>query len=86
MLDETTDYSINSESNEKSTIRLLKLTADVLQKHLPDVHGWIQCVYDSVLEEMPHKSRRRRGNIVRFLADREAQKYPLYYELIDEYL
>lgn len=86
MLFETTNYSITDENNNRSTITVSKLTADVLQTHLPDVHNWIQRIYDSVLEKMPYKTRRNRGKIVRFLSDQEAQKHPMYYELIDKYL
>jgi hypothetical protein len=86
MFSETTNYSITNENNQRSTITLPKFTADVLQIHIPNVHNWIQYIYDSVLGKMPHKTRRYRGNIVRLLSEREAQKHPMYYELIDKYL
>jgi hypothetical protein len=86
IFDERTIYTITDEHNERSTITLDKMIADVLQSALPDVHIWVQGTYDRVVEKKPHLSRREKGDIVRVLAVREAQKFPAYRKMMDELL
>lgn len=78
MIISRTAYSIIDESRKRTTITLDKLTADVLQKILFNVHAWIQQEYDRVAKLRPELSRREKGNIVRIFAAREAQKSPLF--------
>lgn len=84
MFEDRTIYSIKDEHGEKSSISLEKLVADVLQESLPDVHVWVQNAYDRVVEKRGHLGRREKGDLVRLLAAREAEKYPRYQELINE--
>ena len=71
-----TYYEIRNERGDKTTITLSKWMADVLQIVLPDVHGWVQNTYDRVAEKRPQLTRRAKGDLVRLLASREAEKYP----------
>lgn len=77
-----TFYKIRNEKGEMTTITLDKLVADVLQGALPDVHAWVQNAFDKVAEKSPEISRYQKGNLVRRLSVREAEKYPRYDELI----
>jgi hypothetical protein len=86
IFDERTIYTIADEHRERSTISLDKIIADVLQGAIPDVHVWVQTTYDRVVAKKPHLSRREKGDVVRILAGREAQKYPAYHKLMDELL
>jgi hypothetical protein len=79
-----TIYSIKDEHGEKTTITLEKWAADLLQEMLPNVHEWVQEKYELVCEKKPHLSRREKGDVVRVLASREAQKNPKYKAFIDE--
>lgn len=83
---ERTLYTIANEDGERTTITLDKLTADVLQQLLPDVHDWVQRTYDRVAIRLPHLSRRERGDYVRAVANQEARRSPEYKALIDELL
>ena len=83
MIESRTIYSIKDEVGERTTITLDKLIADVLQASLSDVHSWIQRTYASVAKSYPEISRRKKGDIVRVLSVKEAQKFPLCKELID---
>lgn len=78
-----TTYTITDEHSEKSTITIDKWAADLLQDSLPDVHGWIQSKYDLVCSKRPQLTRREKGNVVRELARKEAEKSPNYKSLYD---
>lgn len=78
-----TIYTIADEHKEKSSITLDKWAADLLQEMLPDVHAWVQEKYILVCEKKPHLSRREKGNVLRALACREAEKSPNYPKLLD---
>ena len=84
--DGRTLYTITNEDDERTTITLDKLTADVLQQLFPDVHAWVQETYKRVTLRKPRLSRRERGDLVRALANREAHRSPLYKAMIDEIL
>lgn len=84
--DERTLYTITNESGDRTTVTLDKLTADTLQKLLPDVHLWVQSMYDRVVQRKPELSRRERGDLVRAIANAEARKSPAYKKLIDDIL
>jgi hypothetical protein len=71
-----TNYEIHDEHGDKTTITLSKWDADVLQLTLPDVHGWVQNTYDRVAEKRPLLTRRAKGDLVRLLASKEAEKHP----------
>ena len=73
-----TNYEIHDERGYKTTITLAKWVADVLQSVLPDVHAWVQNTYDRVAEKRPLLTRRGKGDLVRFLASKEAEKHPEY--------
>ncbi len=82
-----TDYEIHDEYGDKTTITLSKWDADVLQTVLPDVHAWVQNKYDRVAEKYPDQTRRAKGDIVRLLASREAEKHPEHQaKLLDLFL
>lgn len=81
--DKKTTYTITDEHSEKSSITVDKWAADLLQEMLPDVHLWIQQKYSIVCEKRPNLTRREKGNVVRELARREAEKSPNYKSLID---
>jgi len=70
-----TDYQITNEDGEKTTIRLEKWVADVLQLEFDDVHEKVQLAYLKVVEEKPELSRRQKGNYVRQMAENTANKY-----------
>lgn len=76
-----TTYSIRDVSGIQSTITIDKLDADVLQQVLTNVHDWIQTAYYRVSEKKPELSRRKKGDLVRLLAKREAEKSPLYKQM-----
>jgi DNA-binding transcriptional regulator YdaS (Cro superfamily) len=78
-----TTYTIADEHGEKSTITIDKWAADLLQESLPDVHQWIQSKYDLVCSKKPQLTRREKGNVVRALARKEAEKSPHYKSLSD---
>lgn len=78
-----TIYTITDENNEKSSITIDKWAADLLQEMLPNVHLWIQEKYIIVCEKMPRLTRRQKGDIIRELARKEAEKSPNYKSLID---
>ena len=80
--DERTLYTLVGADGERTTITIDKLTADVL----PDVHVWVQATFDRVFAKRPHASRREQGNLVRALANAEAQKHPQYRSLLDDLL
>jgi hypothetical protein len=80
MFEQRTIYKIIDEHGAASSITLEKFVADILQKHLPDVHAWIQQEYDKVARKRPGISRIKQGDLVRLLAQREAEKYPGYDE------
>lgn len=82
MSNDRTLYSIRNESGEVTTITLYKLVADSLQESLPDVHAWVQNAYDRVAAMKPELSRHQKGDLVRRLSVREAEKSPCYIELI----
>lgn len=75
-------YKIRNEKGEMTTITLDKLVADVLQGELPDVHAWIQNAFDKAAEKSPALSRYKKGDLVRRLSVREAEKYLRHDELI----
>lgn len=84
--EERTLYTIANEDGERTTITLDKLTADVLQQALPDVHTWVQQTYDRISKRKPNLSRREKGDLVRALANKEAHQHPLHKKLIDDLL
>ena len=73
-----TIYSITDEHGEKSSMTLDKWAAELLKEMLPNVHEWIQEKYNLVCTKKPELSRREKGNVVRLLARREAEKSPNY--------
>lgn len=81
--DKKTDYSIIDEQGDKSTIRLPKWVADILQKELGDVHAWLQSQYRRVCESKPDLTRIKKGNIVRHIAETEARKSGLFISISD---
>lgn len=81
--DEKTIYSITDESGDRSSITVEKWVGDLLQADLRDVHAWIQATYERVSEKLPHLSRRQRGDAVRQVACKEAEKCLLYVPLVD---
>ncbi|NDB70326.1 MAG: hypothetical protein EB015_20440 [Methylocystaceae bacterium] len=86
MFNRRTNYSIIDEYGNKSTVTIDKLTADTLQEALPDVHNWIQAAYNCVAKRKPFLGRIQKGDIVRLLAQKEAEKYPPFYRKIEELL
>ena len=82
MSSDKTLYSIQNENGEVTTITLYKLVADTLQESLPDVHAWVQNAFDRVVAAKPELSRHQKGDLVRRLSIREAEKFPRYIELI----
>ena len=81
--EEKTIYTITDEHDERSTITVEKWVGDLLQFNNPDVHAWIQTKYQHVLDRLPALSRRERGNVVRELARREAEKCEGFIPLAD---
>jgi len=71
-----TNYEIRDEHGDKTTVTLAKWDADVLQIVLPDVHAFVQQSYDRVVAKCPCLGRRKKGDLVRLLAAKEANKYP----------
>lgn len=84
--EERTLYTISGTDGERTTITIDKLTADVLQMVIPDVHAWVQSVFDRVASKRPHASRREQGDLVRAIANTEAQKHPQYQALLNDLL
>lgn len=80
-----TAYSLFDEHGDKSTITVIKKrAADLLQEMLPDVHEWVQEKYNLVCEKKPHLSRRKKGDVVRMLAYREAERSSRYAEFVSD--
>jgi hypothetical protein len=86
IFDERTLYTVTDEHGERTTITLDKFVADVLQECLNDVHSWIQEAYNKVVEKLPDVSRREKGDVVRLLAGREAEKCPKFKMLLSDLL
>ena len=78
-----TIYTITDEHGEKSSITIDKWAADILQDLLSNVHHWVQEKYDLVCQKKPELTRREKGDVVRALARREAEKSPRYPQLMD---
>jgi hypothetical protein len=76
--EEKTIYTITDEHNQRSSITINKWAADLLQETFPDVHAWIQGKYNLVNTKRPDLTRRQKGDIVRRLAEREAERSPNY--------
>lgn len=70
-----TNYQIIDEHGEKTTITLEKWVADILQIAVPDVHAAIKSTYDKICTKKPELGRKAKGNLVRDLAMREAEKH-----------
>ncbi|MFL9998906.1 hypothetical protein PQR34_46765 [Paraburkholderia sediminicola] len=85
-LDDRTLYTVINENGERTTITLEKLVADALQASISDVHEWVQRAFDRVTEKKPELSRRERGDLVRLLAQKEAEKHPAYRRMIEDLL
>ena len=85
MSSDRTLYSIRNESRGMTTISLNKLVADTLQESLPDVHAWVQNAFDRVTAMKPELSRRQKGDLVRRLSVKEAEKLPRFIELIADH-
>ena len=81
--DNKTIYTIKNEHGEHTTITLDKWAADLLQELLPDVHAWVQKKYDLICERKPELTRREKGDVLRALARRDAEKSPKYPRLLD---
>ena len=86
MSKDRTMYSIINELKTYSTISVFKLDADVLQETLENVHEFVQKKYDLVLKHYPNLSRKKRGNIVRFLITRKAINSPIYLNKLNQFL
>lgn len=86
MFNKRTNYSIIDEHGHKSTITINKMIADVLQESLPDVHSRIQADYNYIAERRPELGRIQKSDLVRLLAQREAEKHPAYHRMIEELL
>ena len=75
---ERTVISITDENGDKSTITLDKWTSDILHANYSNVHDVIQTAYNFVCKHNNDQnlelSRRQRGDYVRRLADRKAEK------------
>lgn len=84
MLDDKTIYTISDENGQNTTITLDKMVADVLQELLPDVHAWVQESYERVAKKKPDLGRRQKGDLVRALSVREAEKSPRYTQIMNE--
>lgn len=82
MSNDRTLYKIHNEIGKKTSITLEKWIADILQESLPDVHAWVQNAYVIVTRKKPELSRRQKGDLVRRMSVREAEKSPRYNELI----
>jgi hypothetical protein len=78
-----TTYTITDEHGEKSSITIDKWAADILQEALPNVHHWVQEKYELVCQKKHELTRREKGNVVRALARREAEKSPLHQRFMD---
>lgn len=78
-----TTYTIFDEHGDKSSLTIDKWAADLLQEMKDDVHLWLQEKYNLVVNKKPKLSRREKGNVVRELARREAEKSDNYLSLID---
>lgn len=70
-----TNYQINNENGEKTTISLDKWVADILQMELSDVHARIQILYDRLCVEKPQLSRRQKGDAIRLAAETRANEF-----------
>ena len=73
-------YKFQDKNGAKTTISIFKLTADVLKIIHPNPTAWIQATYDEVGITHPNLTRRKRGELVRELASREAQRHPEIYK------
>lgn len=78
-----TIYTITDQHGDKSSITIDKWAADILQDLLPNVHHWVQEKYSLVCQKKPELTRREKGDVVRALARREAEKSPRYPQLMD---
>lgn len=76
MTEDRTIYTVVDEVGIKTTITLDKWVADILQNHLPDVHRWVQKMYDKVASEKPRLGRRLKGDLVRAISVKEALSSP----------
>ncbi len=75
LLDQRTTYPINDETGEKTTLTIPKYDADLLQKNVPDVHQYLQEIYNWVAESQPHLSRLAKGNEVRSIVWRKVEQH-----------
>lgn len=81
-LDPKTIYSIIDENGEKSSITLEKWVSDYLVELVPDVHLFVQEIYNKVVQKKPELPRRIKGNYVRMAATKKATEHPQYKEFI----
>ena len=86
MSNDRTIYTILDELKTNSTISLFKLDADVLQEISGNVHALVQKTYNKVTKAYPSLSRRKKGNLVRFLMSQKAINSPIYSERLNQYL
>jgi hypothetical protein len=70
-----TNYQINDEDGNKTTITIEKWVADILQFELPNVHKSIQSAYDKSLKEKPDLKRKQRGNYLREMSIKTAEQF-----------
>ncbi len=81
-----TIYSITNELNTYTTISVFKLDADVLQEILENVHEFVQKKYDLVLKHYPNLSRKKRGDMARYLLTQKAVNSPIYLKRLNQFL
>ena len=86
MFNERTIYSAMEKDNTRTSITTNKFDADILQVTLENVHAFVQTTYDMVTDTYPQLSRRKRGDLVRILMSREAEKKPIYYIKLNQLL
>lgn len=65
MESQKTLYTFIDIYNESSTLTLSKHIADSLQKHVGDVHEWIQKTYNYFASKYANRSRRSIGDAIR---------------------
>lgn len=86
MFEKKTSYFIQIENDKKTSIRLSKVVADALQSEVQDVHLWLQLQYKRVAQISPMYSRRRKGDMVRLMAQELVQNSACFEASIRKYL
>jgi|APSaa5957512576_1039674.scaffolds.fasta_scaffold125612_1 hypothetical protein len=75
MQDQRTIYPINDKTDEQTTLNITKYDSDILQKVVPDVHQYLQEIYNWVAESQPNLSRLTKGNKVRSIVWRKVGQH-----------